>query len=98
MYESHQKPFIYDHVWPILKDMEKFSGDVIVNPRGVGARSSHVNLDSSQSDAYEPESPVSGSPEIQSFSINLSSDENAAGTSSKRPLGIKKSKLKKKKR
>ncbi|XP_075507463.1 uncharacterized protein LOC142544286 [Primulina tabacum] len=43
------------------------------------------------SDTQELESPISGS-----FSSNLSSDENSGGTSSQRPLGVKKSKLKKK--
>ncbi|KZT76670.1 hypothetical protein F511_46305 [Dorcoceras hygrometricum] len=40
--------------------------------------------------------PTSGSTGLPSFEINLSSDDTAGGTSSQRPLGVKKAKLKKK--
>lgn len=83
-----------DHVWPIMKDMEKFSAN---DSASIPVSKQHVtNLDSSQSDTQEPEYPISGSPGINSFSINLSSDENAGGTPSQRHIRVKKSKLKKK--
>ncbi|XP_073304652.1 uncharacterized protein [Primulina huaijiensis] len=74
--------------------MEKFSSDI--NPMSAPARMHVTSLDSSQSDSQTPNTPISGSPGLPSFSINLSSDENAGGTSSQRPLGVKKSKVKKK--
>ncbi|KZV22088.1 hypothetical protein F511_37718 [Dorcoceras hygrometricum] len=52
--------------------------------------------DSSQSDMPTPNTPTSGSTGLPSFEINLSSDDTADGTSSHRPLGVKKAKLKKK--
>ncbi|XP_075515656.1 uncharacterized protein LOC142550319 [Primulina tabacum] len=92
--KNFTKGFKFDHVWPIMKDMEKFSANASAP---IPVSKQHVtNLDSSQSDPQEPESPISGSPAVNSFSINLSSDENAGGTPSQRPLGVKKFKLKKK--
>ncbi|XP_073271459.1 uncharacterized protein [Primulina huaijiensis] len=92
---NYSKRFKFDHVWPIMKDIEKFSSDI--NPSSSVPKIHVTNLDSSQSEAQTPETPISGSPGLHSFSINLSSDENAGGTSSGRPIGVKKAKLKKKK-
>ncbi|XP_075494143.1 uncharacterized protein LOC142531774 [Primulina tabacum] len=72
----------------------KFSSDI--NPMSAPARMHVTSLDSSQSDSQTPNTPISDSPGLPPFSINLSSDENAGGTSSQRPFGVKKSKLKKK--
>ncbi|XP_075478423.1 glutathione S-transferase T3-like [Primulina tabacum] len=92
--KNFSRGFKFDHVWPIMKDLEKFSAN---DSAPIPLSKQHVtNLDSSQSDNQEPESPMSGSQGINSFSVNLSSDENACGTPSQRPLGVKKSKLKKK--
>ncbi|XP_073049669.1 uncharacterized protein [Primulina eburnea] len=92
--KNFTKGFKFDHVWPIMKDIEKFSANASAL---IPVSKQHVtNLDSSQSDTQEPESPIPGSPTVNSFSINLSSDENAGGTPSQRPLGVKKSKSKKK--
>ncbi|XP_073294526.1 uncharacterized protein [Primulina huaijiensis] len=88
------KGFKYDGVWYIMKDMEKFSSDI--NPMNAPARMHVTSLDSSQSDSQTSNTPISCSPGLPPFSINLSSDENVGGTSSQRPLGVKKSKLKKK--
>ncbi|XP_073153334.1 uncharacterized protein [Henckelia pumila] len=74
--------------------MEKFSTEDSA-PKAI-PRQQVTNLDSLQLDTQGPESPISGSQGINSFEINLSSDDNAGGTSN-RPLGVKKSKLKKKK-
>ncbi|XP_075473396.1 uncharacterized protein LOC142504408 [Primulina tabacum] len=92
--KNFTKGFKFDYVWPIMKDIKKFSANDSVP---IPVSKQHVtNLDSSQSDTQEPESPISGSPAVNLFSINLSSDENAGGTPSQQPLGVKKSKLKKK--
>ncbi|KAK6131080.1 hypothetical protein DH2020_035175 [Rehmannia glutinosa] len=78
--KKYKKGFKFDHVWPILKDIENFA---------------NVGGFSSQSDTQQPESPMAASPGLSSFSINLS-DDNICPTSSERPIGIKKSKLKRK--
>ncbi|XP_073024335.1 uncharacterized protein [Primulina eburnea] len=92
--KNFTKGFKFDHVWPIMKNMEIFLSN---DSAPIPVSKQHVtNLDSSQSDTQEPEYPISGSPAVNSFSINLSSDENAGGTPSQRPLEVKKSKLKKK--
>ena len=54
-----------------------------------------MNYDSSQSDNPTPESPISASPGLSSFSPNLD-DDSFGGTSSQRPIGVKKAKLKRK--
>ena len=68
----------------MVKNFEKFKDDV-PTARQVGRRQSQsVNFDSSQSDNPTPESPISTSPGLSSF------------TPSKRPIGVKKAKLKRK--
>ncbi|XP_073128075.1 uncharacterized protein [Henckelia pumila] len=89
---NYNKGLTFDHVWPILKDLEKFSSDI--HPSSFAPQTNVTNLDSSQSETQTPES---GSQGINSFTINLSSDETVGDTSSGRPLGVKKAKLKKKK-
>ncbi|XP_073139076.1 uncharacterized protein [Henckelia pumila] len=49
------------------------------------------------SETHTPETPLSVSEGLNSFTINLSSDENVGDTSSDRPIEVKKAKLKKKK-
>ncbi|XP_075507623.1 glutathione S-transferase T2-like [Primulina tabacum] len=93
---NYSNGFKFDHVWHIMKNIEKFSSDI--NPSSSVPKIHVTNLDSSQSEAQTSETPISGSPGLHSFSINLSSDENAGGTSSERPIGVKKAKLKGKKK
>ncbi|XP_073120858.1 uncharacterized protein [Henckelia pumila] len=92
---NYSKGFKFDHVWPILKDLEKFSSDI--HPSSFETQTKFTNLDSSQSETHTPETQLSGSEGLNSFTINLSSDENVGDTSSDRPIGVKKAKLKKKK-
>ncbi|XP_073120782.1 uncharacterized protein [Henckelia pumila] len=91
---NYSKGFKFDHAWPILKDLEKFSSDI--HPSSFAPQTNFTSLDSSQSETQTPETPLSGSEGINSFTINLSSDENVDDTSSYQPLGVKKAKLKKK--
>lgn len=66
-----------------MKDIEKFAPNH-------GDSSSHLN-------SQEQETPVlSSSPGLSSFSINLSDDSSPSPTSSQRPIGVKKAKLKRK--
>ncbi|XP_020249922.1 uncharacterized protein LOC109827343 [Asparagus officinalis] len=81
---KYKKGFKFDHVWNMVKNFEKFKDDV-PTARQVGRRQSQsVNFDSSQSDNPTPESPISTSPRLSSF------------TPSERPIGVKKAKLKRK--
>ncbi|MBQ9160455.1 MAG: hypothetical protein IJ122_03920 [Methanobrevibacter sp.] len=78
-------------MWPILKDMQKFSDNDSATSTPRRPRGHNV---SSQEDSPTPESPTMASPGISSFSLNISSDD-AGGSSSQRPIGVKKAKLKK---
>ncbi|XP_075500208.1 glutathione S-transferase T3-like [Primulina tabacum] len=86
------KAFPFDHVWNIVKDCEKIAGDKIHPTKKSKTRATY--LDTSQSDTPLEESPQSGSPMFSTFPINLSDDN--IGDSSERPIGVKKSKSKKK--
>ncbi|XP_073153961.1 uncharacterized protein [Henckelia pumila] len=85
---NYSKGFKFDHVWPILKDLKKFSSDI--HPSSFETQTKFTNLDSSQSETHTPETPLSGSEGLNSFTINLSSDENVGDTSSDRSIGVKK--------
>ena len=89
-----KRGFRFDHIWPIVKDFEKFK-DNVPTAREVSRRQS-TNYDSSQSDNPTPQSPLSASPGLSSFSPNFN-DDDFGGTSSQRPVGVKKAKLKRKK-
>ncbi|XP_075478792.1 uncharacterized protein LOC142519640 [Primulina tabacum] len=86
------KPFSFDHVWDIVKDCEKLSGDKISITKKSKLRA--TNLDTSQSDTPAEESPQSGSPSLSVFAIHLNDDN--IDDSFQRPIGVKKAKLKKK--
>ena len=83
------KGFKFDHVWPILKDADKISL--------AGGRSEPLSdyFGSSQSVEDTPDSPGYTSLRLSSFSMNLS-DEEVGGSKGKRPIGIKRAKLKNK--
>ena len=90
---NFKKRFRFDHVWNIVKDFEKFKDgvtSVIQAPRKTS-----LNYASLESDNHTPESPMSASPGLSSFALNLD-DDNVGGSSSQRPVGIKKAKLKRK--
>jgi hypothetical protein len=89
--KKYKRGFKFDHVWPILKDMQKFSDNDSATSTPRRPRGHNV---SSQEDSPTPESPTMASPGISSFSLNISSDD-AGGSSSQRPIGVKKAKLKK---
>ena len=74
--------------------MEKFTENVNMPPPSYKRKS-----DSSQSDNPDPDSPIPASPVISSFNVNLTDDDVGdaiGGSSSQRPIGAKKAKLKKK--
>ena len=98
---NFKKGFKFDHVWEIMKDFEKFK-DSTVTQRQIARKHSSTYL-SSESDNPTPESPADyptpeyqghASPGLSQFSLNL--HDFTGGSSSDRPCGTKKAKLKKK--
>ena len=83
----------FDHVWPILKDIERFGDDYsIATPYFRRQSSEFVSL---QSDSPAPESPTSASPCLSSFSLNIN-DEHVEDCFTQQPIGVKKVKGKRK--
>ena len=80
---------------PILKDIERLTGDKANNATCRFQRQGG-NIVSSQSDSLSVESPGSASAGLSSFDLNIN-EEGIGGTSTERPIGVKKSKRKKKK-
>ncbi|KAG8662152.1 hypothetical protein MANES_01G069750v8 [Manihot esculenta] len=90
---SYKRGFKFDHVWNMMKDAEKFKDCSSKKKIVQNQSSSYV---SSESDNPTPDSPMVPSPNLSSFSIHLNEDIAGDYTSSNRPLGVKKAKLKKK--
>ena len=90
---KYQKGFKFDHVWPILKDIEKFAS--VNNPTSIFQRQ-FGNFASSQSKSPTSESPTSATPGLFDFSLNMN-EEEIGGSLAQQPIGVKKAKLKRKK-
>lgn len=86
-YDNYKAGFKFDHVWPILKGIEKFSNNH--TNRGDAFQEEGSNVRSSPS--FQDES--SPSPGMNSFDLNKNS-EDASFNSSQRPMGVKKAKRK----
>ncbi|KAM7497651.1 hypothetical protein LguiA_022065 [Lonicera macranthoides] len=90
---NYKKGFKFDHVWPILKDIEKFSN---VNANAATRlQQQSANSVSPQPGSPSFESPTSASPGLSSFNLNMN-DEEIGVTSGERPIGVKKAKAKRK--
>ena len=86
------KGFKFDHLWAMLKDLEKFKDN------GNSEKQNRRRKESGSyysSDDQNAALPMVASPGLSPFSINLD-DDDSNGSSSQRPAGVKKSKLKKK--
>ena len=70
--KKYNKGFIFDHVWPILKDIEKFRNDHSIATPYFRRQSSEFM--SSQSYSPVSESPTSTSPSLSSFSLNINDE------------------------
>ena len=82
---KYKRDFKFDHVWPILKCMKKFTN---YNGNAPGAfHEEGRNITSSLSFSVDPESLPS--PGINSFDININFEEGTSNFSS-RPMGLKK--------
>ena len=85
----------FDHVWSIIKKFEKFKdGDTstkkVSNSCGFG--DTNPELENVTSDSATQESPG-----LSTFSMNLDDEEDRmGGSSSKKPIGVKQTKLKRK--
>ncbi|XP_019242047.1 PREDICTED: uncharacterized protein LOC109222100 [Nicotiana attenuata] len=90
---NFKKGFKFDHVWAIMKDFEKFN-DVDFG-RKKPRKQGNANI-SSVSENPTPDSPYLSSPNLSSFSLNLNGDVAGDSTTSQRPSGVKKEKMKKK--
>ncbi|KAK2657394.1 hypothetical protein Ddye_010446 [Dipteronia dyeriana] len=69
---KYKHGFKFDHMWPILKDMEKFTdNETVTSPfqRETG------HFVSSQENSQTPESPTTTYPRLSPFSLNISSDD-----------------------
>ncbi|KAK3229558.1 hypothetical protein Dsin_001439 [Dipteronia sinensis] len=82
--------FKFEHVWHILKDMQIFADNDTAASR---ARRESGHFVSSQEDSPTPESPIMTCPGLSSFSLNITIDDGG-GSSSQRPMGVKKAKFK----
>ncbi|KAL2484391.1 hypothetical protein Adt_29147 [Abeliophyllum distichum] len=91
--DKFKKGFKFDHVWSLLKDTEKFGHDS--NRKLPDCQWQSVNFASSQSESPTSESPNSVSLGLSSFSLHIN-EQNFGGTSTERPIGVKKAKGKKK--
>ena len=85
------KGFKFEHVWDMVKDFNKFQ----CNKQK--SRADKSSSQSAQSSTHVSESPLSPTT-TPPFSVQLSDDSGSgSGSASQRPLGVKKTKLKKKK-
>ena len=89
---KYNKGFKFDHVWNIVKHFEKFQ-DNVATQRNI-SRKHGVNYLSSDSENPTPESQSVASAGLSGFEINLNKD--IGGSSSERPCGVKKAKIKRK--
>ncbi|KAG8366149.1 hypothetical protein BUALT_Bualt17G0045900 [Buddleja alternifolia] len=87
--------FKFDHVWNILKNVEKFHDNDTTRRQICGKHPSDYST--SQSDSQTPDCNTPESPGFPQFSMNLNDDnDDIGGFSYERPIGVKKAKLKKK--
>ncbi|KAK3205740.1 hypothetical protein Dsin_019786 [Dipteronia sinensis] len=83
---KYKHVFRFHHVWPILKDMQKFTDN---DTATLAFQRESGHFVSSQENSPTPESPTMESPRLSSFSRNITSDD-VEGSSSQRPIGVKK--------
>ncbi|XP_042387830.1 uncharacterized protein LOC121979920 [Zingiber officinale] len=91
---KYTKGFKFDHVWNILKDIEKFGTDTM-NTACMKSRQQNANDGSSEQQLSEEVFHTPSSPYVSAFDLNIT-DSDSGATSNKRPPGVKKVKMKKK--
>ena len=90
--KKYSRGFKFDHVWPILKHIQKFTNDDNINAPS-RFQQDDPNFTSSKSSSHNFGSPMSASTGMSSFDLNIN-DEEIITNSSERPIGVKKAKAK----
>ncbi|KAG7655399.1 No apical meristem-associated C-terminal domain [Arabidopsis suecica] len=88
-YEKYKRGFKFDHVWPILKGIEKFANDNMKTPAAFQGEGRDVTSSSS----FSINTESSPSPGMNSIDLNMDSEDVNFSLSS-RPMGLKKAKRK----
>ncbi|XP_062088942.1 glutathione S-transferase T3-like [Humulus lupulus] len=88
----YSKGFKFDHVWPILKHIQKFTSDDNINAPS-RFQQDGPNFTSSKSSSHNFDSPTSTSTGMSSFDLNINNEEIITN-STERPIGVKKAKAK----
>ncbi|XP_042415220.1 uncharacterized protein LOC122004393 [Zingiber officinale] len=91
---NYSKGFKFGHVWSILQGIEKFNSD---NVKAASTRVQRQTAQADYSQSYNLEKDVysPSSPHVSSFNLNITHSDSG-DTSTKRPIGVKKAKLKRK--
>ncbi|XP_042396798.1 uncharacterized protein LOC121986939 [Zingiber officinale] len=86
--------FKFGHVWSILQGIEKFNSD---NIKAASTRVQRQTAQADYSQSYNLEKDVysPSSPHVSSFNLNITNSDSG-DTSTKRPIGVNKTKLKRK--
>ncbi|KAK2663929.1 hypothetical protein Ddye_002503 [Dipteronia dyeriana] len=85
---KYKHGFKFNHVWSILKDIQKFTDNETTTSPFQRETSHFV---ASQEDSPNPKSLTTVSPGLSQFSLNMSSYDGG-GSSYQRPIGVKKTK------
>ncbi|XP_062088471.1 glutathione S-transferase T3-like [Humulus lupulus] len=90
--KKYSRGFKFDHVWPILKHIQKFTSDDNINGPS-RFQQDGPNFTSSKSSSHNFDSPTSASTGMSSFDLNINNEEIITN-STERPIGVKKAKAK----
>ncbi|XP_062118738.1 glutathione S-transferase T3-like [Humulus lupulus] len=90
--KKYSRGFKFDHVWPILKHIQKFTSDDNINGPS-RFQQDGPNFTSSKSLSHNFDSPTSASTGMSSFDLNINNEEIITN-STERPIGVKKGKAK----
>ncbi|XP_042406436.1 uncharacterized protein LOC121996505 [Zingiber officinale] len=93
---KYTKGFKFDHVWNILKNIEKFGTDTM-NTAFMKSRQQNANDGSFEQQFFEEAFHTPSSPGVSAFDFNIT-DSDSGVSSNKRPPGVKKSKNEEKER
>ncbi|XP_042455322.1 uncharacterized protein LOC122039992 [Zingiber officinale] len=91
---NYSKGFKFGHVWSILQGIEKLNSD---NVKATFTRVQRQTAQADYSQSYNLEKDIysPSSPHVSSFNLNIT-DSDSGSTSTKRPIGVKNAKLKRK--
>ncbi|XP_062088994.1 uncharacterized protein LOC133795558 [Humulus lupulus] len=90
--KKYSRGFKFNHVWPILKHIQKFTSDDNINAPS-RFQQDGPNFTSSESSSHNFDSPTSASTGMSSFDLNINNEEIITN-STERPIGVRKAKAK----